>query len=101
MHSSKIKGNGFERELVNAARRAGLNAKRAYASNGESLGRSADVDLVIDDYAVQAKRRKRIADYLIPTGGADIQVIRADRSPAYAVIRFDKLLSLIKGKENK
>jgi len=34
-HPSKVKGNGFEREVVQAFRdRAGWTAERAYASNG-------------------------------------------------------------------
>lgn len=81
-HPSKIKGSGFERELVNQAR--------------ESLGLTPDVDLVIAGFKVQAKRRKRIADYLVPTGGADIQIIRGDRQPAFAVLPFTEFLELIK-----
>lgn len=94
-HPSKRKGNAFERELVNQAREAGLPAQRAYASNGQSLGLSADVDAVIGGYAIQAKRRKVIADFMLPTGGADIQIIRGDRQPAMAVIPYEKFLQLL------
>ena len=36
-HPSKIKGNTFERECVNKAKKAGLKAQRAYGSNGKML----------------------------------------------------------------
>ena len=94
-HSSKRKGNGFEREIVNEARAAGIAAERAYASNGRSLGHTENVDAVIGPFKVQAKRRKKIAEYLKPDSDVDIQVLRADREPAFAVIRYDALLELI------
>ena len=34
---SKRKGNAFERELVNTAKDWGLEAQRAWGSNGQSL----------------------------------------------------------------
>lgn len=95
-NSSKRKGNGFEREIVKQAEKFGLKAERAYASNGRALGFDEDVDCVIEDWTIQAKRRKVIADYLKPTGSAHIQVLRADREPAYAVLQLDDLLTLIK-----
>ena len=95
-HPSKRKGNSFERELVNQAKAAGIPAQRAYASNGQSLGRSADVDCIIGNYAIQAKRRAKIADFMLPSGGADIQVIRGDRQPAMAVMAYELFLQLIK-----
>ena len=49
-HPSKVKGNKFERDVVNKAKEFGLDSKRAYASNGESLGMHAEVDLLIKDY---------------------------------------------------
>ena len=94
-HPSKNKGNAFERELVNQAKAAGIPAQRAYASNGEALGLSADVDCLIGNYAVQAKRRAKIAEFMLPTGGADIQIIRGDRQPAMAVMRYDDFLKLL------
>ena len=95
-HPSKVKGSNFEREIVNMAKLYGLEAKRAYASNGESLGCEADVDCVIEGWKVQAKRRKKIASFLTPEGSAHIQVIRGDRQPAYAVLMLEDLLQLIK-----
>ena len=45
---SKRKGNAFEREVVNQARKSGLKSIRAYASNGKSLGEAEDVDVKIE-----------------------------------------------------
>ena len=39
-HRNKIRGNNLEREIVNDAKKIGLSAKRAYASDGRSLGKS-------------------------------------------------------------
>ena len=42
---SKVKGNTFEREVVNQAKEFGLKSIRAYASNGISIGEAEDVDI--------------------------------------------------------
>ena len=88
-HPSKVKGNKFERDVVNKAKEFGLDSKRAYASNGESLGMHAEVDLLIKDYKIQAKIRKSIASYLLPNENVDAQVIRQDRGEAYVVLRLE------------
>ena len=94
-HPSKVKGNKFERDIVNKAKEFGLESKRAYASNGESLGMHAEVDLLIKDYKIQAKIRKSIASYLLPNENVDAQVIREDRGEAYIVLRLEDWLELI------
>ena len=88
-HPSKVKGNKFERDVVNKAKEFGLDSKRAYAANGESLGMHAEVDLLIKDYKIQAKIRKSIASYLLPNENVDAQVIRQDRGEAYVVLRLE------------
>ena len=94
-HPSKVKGNKFERDVVNEAKDFGLKSKRAYASNGESLGLHAEVDLIIEDYKIQAKIRKAIASYLVPNENVDAQVIRQDRGETYIVLRLDDWLKQI------
>ena len=94
-HPSKVKGNKFERDVVNKAKEFGLDSKRAYASNGESLGMHAEVDLLIKDYKIQAKIRKSIASYLLPNENVDAQVIRQDRGEAYIVLRLDDWLKTL------
>ena len=94
-HPSKVKGNTFERFVVNKAKEFGLESKRAYASNGESLGMHAEVDLIIEDYKIQAKIRKKIASYLVPNENVDAQVIREDRGEAYIVLRLEDWLKTL------
>ena len=94
-HPSKVKGNKFERDVVNKAKEFGLDSKRAYASNGESLGMHAEVDLIIKGYKIQAKIRKSIASYLLPNENVDAQVIRQDRGDAYIVLRLEDWLKQI------
>ena len=64
---SKNKGNTFERLIVNKAKDMGLEAKRAWGSNGQSIGWHEEVDVLIDNsFTIQAKCRKKIADYFSP-----------------------------------
>ena len=81
---------------MNKAKELGLDSKRAYASNGESLGMHAEVDLIIKDYKIQAKIRKSIASYLLPNENVDAQVIRQDRGEAYIVLRLEDWLKQIR-----
>lgn len=97
-HPSKVKGNNFERELVAQAKRSGLAAKRAYASNGESLGQHAEVDLLVAGKRIQAKRRKSLPAWLSePMENVDAVVFRADRSEAIVVLTWWEYLDLVKG----
>ena len=98
-HKNKVRGNNLERECVNAAKDAGLSAKRAYASDGRSLGKSEVVDVIVEKYCIQAKRRKKIAEWLYPKNhGDDVDVVvtRMDRKEALAVIPLKEWLRLIK-----
>jgi Holliday junction resolvase len=98
-HPSKRKGDRFERAIVKAAEAAGIPAQRAYMSDGRSLGESKNVDLVLGpqhEWRIQAKRRKKIAQYLQPPEGADVTVIREDYGDALAVLPFHVLLDLLK-----
>jgi Holliday junction resolvase len=103
-NSSKRKGDRFEREIVHDAEAVGLEAERAYASNGQSLGevkacdvlvRGRDAD-VMDALRVQAKRRKSHAQYLHPPDGTDAVVLREDREEALAVLPLRMLFELLK-----
>lgn len=102
-HSSKRKGNRFEREIVHDAEAVGLEAERAYASDGRSLGEGKECDVlirrrdsaVLDALRVQAKRRKSIAQYLSPPEDADVTVIREDRGQSLAVVPLSLLFDLL------
>jgi len=97
--SSKSKGNCLERELVNQAKESGLESKRAYASDGRSLGHHEEVDLLVGTKRVQAKRRKSIAKFLKPTENMDAVAFREDRGDTLVLITWWEYLDLVKSME--
>ena len=94
---SKAKGNRFERLVVNMASEAGLTSKRAYASNGLSLGLEEDVDCLVGGYKIQCKTRARIAKWIRVPESCDVTAVKEDRGDTYIVIRYKDWLKLIKG----
>tara|TARA_R100001230_G_C5495514_1_gene41495 strand:- start:122 stop:460 length:339 start_codon:yes stop_codon:yes gene_type:complete len=103
-HKNKVRGNNLEREIVNAAKDIGLSAKRAYASDGRSLGKSEVVDVVVEHTTIQAKRRKKVAQWLYPDyhgDDVDAVVTRMDRKEPLVIIPLKRFLRLIQiEKEN-
>ena len=98
-HRNKIRGNNLEREIVNIAKEEGLSAKRAYASDGRSLGKSEVVDVIVEDFTIQCKRKKKIAQWLYPDyhgDDVDLVVTRMDRKEALVVMPYKKFIELIK-----
>ena len=95
-HPSKNKGNTFERELVNQAIDSGLEAKRAYGSNGEALGFHATVDLVVEGQRLQAKRRKAIPAWLGLSEHVDAVVVHADYQEAVVLVSWFEYLNFLK-----
>ena len=90
---SKIKGSTFERAIVNSIKECGLEAKRAWGSNGQSLGWHEEVDVLVDNsFTIQAKCRKKIADYLIPSAHVDSAVFKQDRGETLILLRLDDFL---------
>ena len=103
-NKEKAKGNRFEKECVKVAQDYGFSATRAWGSDGRSLGKDSEVDIVIDyllspeisqEMKVQCKVRKNIAQYLLPPKSCDITLIKQDRGEIYATIRYKDLLELI------
>lgn len=92
MNSAKNKGSKFERDIVKLCEQYGILAKRAWGSDGRSMGMHQEVDLVIGEWKIQAKIRKRIAKWMIPNENVDAQVIREDRGVPYIVIRLEDYL---------
>lgn len=93
---SKRKGNSFEYEIVHKARESGLEARRAYASDGRSFGENKEVDVMIGEFRIQAKRRRSLANYLQIPPGVDSVVFRQDRGETYALVKFEDLLRWIR-----
>ena len=86
--------------MVQHASDAGLDAERAYASNGRALGEAEAVDVLVTApdgtrWRAQCKRRKSVASYLNPPDGADLTIIREDHGEALAVLPWDRLLDLL------
>ena len=93
-HPSKQKGNRFERLIVSIAKDEGIKAKRAYGSNGMALGCHEEVDVLIDNsFTIQAKCRKKLADFLIPGEHVDSVVFKQDRGETLILLRFDDFLT--------
>ena len=90
---SKAKGNRFEREIVTKMTSLGIKAKRAWGSNGASLGMHEEVDVLIgSDFKIQAKCRKKLASFLVPTEHVDAVVCKQDRGQTLIIMRFDDWL---------
>jgi Holliday junction resolvase len=102
-HKNKIRGNNLEREIVNQSKEEGLSAKRAYASDGRSLGYSEVVDCVVEDWTIQAKRRKKVAQWLYPDyhgDDVDAVVTRMDRKEALIIMPLEKWIKMMKELKN-
>ena len=90
---SKAKGNRFERDIVNTATDLGIKAKRAWGSNGAAIGQHEEVDVLLDkDFKIQAKCRKKLADFLLPTEHVDAVVCKQDRGETLIIMPFNKFL---------
>lgn len=104
-HPSKVKGNRFEREIVEKAIAHGFEARRAWGSNGKAIGLHEEVDIEVKtkrcNIYLQAKIRARLPSYILPTEHVTAQVIRQDRGETYVVLRFDDYLQLIKDYDDK
>jgi len=98
-HPNKIKGNRFEYMVRDMFIDKGIEAKRAYASDGRSLGLTEDVDVLAIhndiQYPIQCKIRKRISNVVKPNDNVFAQVIREDRGEPLAVLKLEKLIELI------
>lgn len=99
--SAKVKGSGFETEVVNAAKAKGLKARRVPLSGavadypGDVIiqpGYSDDPDHRIQ---VECKRRKHVGGLFNFLGDNDALVVRGDRQQALVVIRLNDYLELL------
>lgn len=103
-HPNKRRGNRYERELVDEAEAVGLEAERAWGSDGRSLGegKACDLlirgrdDMILDALRVQAKKRKNIGNYITPPDDADITVLRENYGDSHAVVPWSLFLKLLK-----
>jgi len=92
---SKQKGSAFEHEVVQQAVAQGVYAKRAWGSNGASLGCHEEVDVLLGTFRVQCKRRAKLSAVARPSEHVDIQLIREDRGDTFAILPYSLLLKLL------
>jgi Holliday junction resolvase len=92
--SSRRKGFSFEREVVNQFKEAGIPAKRAYGSNGASMGMHPEVDVVAGEKTFQLKRTKSVAAKYKPSDAVYGQIFREDRGESYVLIRLKDYIEL-------
>lgn len=99
--AAKQKGNRVERECVNLAKGFGFESRRAWGSDGRSLGWHEEVDMVIElpkskPYKFQVKARKKIGDLYKPCSDVYGQIIKEDREEPLVTIRYKDFLLLLK-----
>ena len=93
---NKARGNQLEREIVKMAQEQGLEAQRAWGSDGRSMGLDEAVDCVVEGYEIQAKRRKKIADFLKIPDCCQMVVFREDGRKNHRVLmELDLLFGLL------
>jgi len=106
-HRNAERAKEHEREVVHEAEARGLDAERAWGSDGRSLGETEETDVLLrhpeatlgDFTRVQCKRRKSIAQYLT-CEDADIVVVREDYQDNLAVVPLSHYLDLLRHAED-
>ena len=94
---ARAKGFGYERELVDKLEALGLRARRAWGSNGASLGKDEEVDIVVNgDLDLQAKRRKSLAKYLKVPKSCRATVFREDRADDWVLMRLEDWADMVR-----
>lgn len=100
-HPNKVKGNTFEREIVNRAKDKNLKAQRAYASDGRSLGLHQEVDCVVtglgQTWKIQAKRKKSGPKWIKTDKSVDALCFRFDNDVPKIIIDLEDFYDLIGG----
>jgi len=94
--SSRTKGFGYERGVVNEFREAGLEADRMWGSDGRSGGHVAEVDIVAEEKTFQCKRTKAISAKYKPAEGVYGQIFREDRGESYVLLRLQDYIDLLR-----
>ena len=105
-HPRKQKGNRYETMIVDKAHSYDIGWERAWGSNGRSLGMHEEVDVLLEgDLRIQAKCRKKIAEWLKPSEVVAAVVVKDDRGETYIILRYDVFLDdykkLLKLKEDE
>ena len=95
-NKSKIKGNTFERWIVNFFENVGLSCRRAWGSDGRSMGLTEGVDGTLnDEYKWQAKCKAQISPFYIPNEEVDFQIFKGNRTGTFATMSVHTLAEII------
>ncbi len=97
-NKSKAKGSRAERRLVDLLTSNGIDAKRAWGSNGRAIGCHEEVDVLANGCKIQVKARKALPAIVSSalTEHVDAAVLYADRQPPVVVIKMGDFLQLVK-----
>ena len=103
MINGNKKGKFYEWQLVQVFKEAGMAAQRAWNSDGKSLGKHHEVDILLEhggkEYLIQAKRRKKISSFLTPSKEVDFHIMKGDREPDIVAMSMPTLLKLLKNQK--
>ena len=85
------------KESNKALKEHNLEAKRAWGSDGRSMGFEEDVDILLDNnIKAQCKIRKKLAKWVVPPESCDIAIVREDRGKTYVTIEYEAFLLYLK-----
>ena len=93
---SRVKGFGFEREVVQDFKAAGLSARRFWGSDGRSAGFPEIADVQAEEKLYQLKRLKKLPVLLNIPENIDGMICREDNRGAVAVVQLPYLISILK-----
>ena len=93
---SKIKGNTFERKIVNFFKAISISCRRAWGSDGRAMGFTEGVDGTLnDEYKWQAKCKNKISPFYIPNEEVDFQIFKGDRTDTFVTMKIETLADMI------
>lgn len=95
--NNKKRGYALEAKVVEMARERGLEARRAWGSNGQAIGLPATVDVEVAGRYFQCKKRKALADYVRPAKACHGQIIEQDYGQPLVVLPLSDYLEMMNG----
>ena len=94
---NKLRGTRLENRIVKMAQDFGFKARRAWGSDGRSMGLHKDVDVLIDErITLQCKKRKKLPDWMGVSDDVDYNIIQTDYKPPMILIPFEEYLRMLR-----
>jgi hypothetical protein len=94
--NNKARGYRLEKLIVDMAKRMGINACRAWGSNGRALGYTDDIDGELGGFLFQAKMKKDLPKWLRIPVLARAVIFRTDFDTPKCLIELSWYLELLK-----